>query len=433
MAARPRPLRGTVTVPGDKSISHRALLLSGLASGPAVVSNVNLGADVLATCRFLCALGVGCEIDHANHVVQVYGRGWEGLREPDDVIDAANSGTTLRIGLGVLAGAPVAAVMTGDRSLRSRPMGRVVEPLRALGARIDGRHHGKHAPLWVRGGGLRGADVSIEVASAQVKSAVLLAGLRASGTTSVTEPGRSRDHTERMLGAAGIEVQRAGETVAVAGGQELVACDRRVPGDLSSAMYLVVAASLIEGSDLTVADVGLNPTRVAGLEALAAMGADVRFEHLEDLGGEPVGRVRARTSELLATDVSAEVVPRLVDEVPALAVAATQARGETHIRGAGELRVKESDRIEALAAGLQALGAAVEARPDGLVIRGPTPLRGGHVDARGDHRIALALAVAGLVSGAAVDIEGWECTRVSVPGWSDVVAAAQGRNEGGGA
>jgi 3-phosphoshikimate 1-carboxyvinyltransferase len=422
----PTPLAGRVTVPGDKSISHRALLLNALAPGASVVSNVNLGSDVAATCRFLSALGATCEVDATNHEVQVYGCGWGGLKEPEDVLDAGNSGTTLRVGLGLLAGAPLGSVVSGDASLRRRPMLRVVNPLRRLGAVIDGRRNGDLAPLWIRGGGLVGADLAIEVASAQVKSALLIAGLAAAGTTSVTEPAPSRDHTERMLAAAGARLDRADRTVTVSGGHELEVLDRRIPGDLSSAMFLIVAGALIPGSDLEVAGVGLNPTRAGGLEVLEAMGADLEVRCAEDWGGEPVGSVRVRAAELTGIEIAPEIVPSLIDEIPVLAVAATQARGTTEIRGAAELRVKESDRIEALATGLGVLGADVRPTRDGLVIHGSTKLCPGRVDARGDHRMALSFAVAGLVSGCEVNVQGWESVEVSFPGWEEVVAAARG-------
>jgi 3-phosphoshikimate 1-carboxyvinyltransferase len=421
-----RPLVGSVAVPGDKSISHRALILGALADGPAVVSNLNPGADVRATCEVLGQLGVTW--DASKDAVEMQGCGVDGLREPDDVLDARNSGTTIRLGLGLLAGAPLGAAITGDASLRRRPMRRVVEPLRRLGATIDGRGDGDRAPLWVRGGSLRGADIVTEVASAQVKSAVLIAALGARGTTSVTEPAPSRDHTERMLAAAGVVVDRSGPTVSVAGGQGLRATDRRVPGDISSAMYLAVAAALIGGSHLEIIDVGLNPTRCGGLEVLDAMGADLRAEVLDEWGGEPVGRVTVRASELHGTDIDPALVPSLVDELPVLAVAASQARGATAITGAQELRVKESDRIEVLAAGLRQLGADVEARPDGLVVHGPARLRSARVDAHGDHRMALSFAVAGLISGREVEIKGWESVAVSFPSWSEVLSAA---TEGG--
>jgi 3-phosphoshikimate 1-carboxyvinyltransferase len=425
MATDPQPLVGCVTVPGDKSITHRALLLSALAPGPALLSGANLGEDVLTTCRVLSSLGARCQPRPDNHEVKLYGCGWEGLREPEDVLDAGNSGTTLRIGLGLLAGAPGGVAITGDASLRRRPLLRVVAPLRKMGATIDGRRGGDRAPLWVRGGPLQGRDLAIGVPSAQVKSALLLAGLRARGTTSIREPTPTRDHTERMLSSAGVRLEKVGGTLRLEGGQQPFAANRRIPGDLSSAMYLIVAAALIDGSDLEIRDVGLNPTRCGALDLLSAMGADLEVERRDDWGGEPVGRVRVRSAQLEGTEIGPEAVPGLIDELPVLMVAATQARGRTVLRGAGELRIKESDRIDTLVKGLATLGADVAAMPDGLVVRGPTALTSGRVDARGDHRMALSFAVAGLVAGGGVEVAGARSARVSFPQWPEVVAAAQ--------
>jgi len=425
-AERPRPLRGTVSVPGDKSISHRALILGALGRGRSLVHGLNRGRDVASTIALVTQLGAACEPAESNDELYVDGCGWDGLREPQDVVDAGNSGTTARLGLGLLAGAPLGAALTGDLTLRRRPMLRVVVPLRAMGARIDGRADGDRLPLWIRGGALRGIEWDTRVASAQVKSALLLAGLRATGPTSVTEPAPSRDHTERMLAAAGVDVRRSGRTVTVEGGVELSPFDRVVPGDLSAAMFLLVGASLIPGSDLTVGGVGLNPTRGGALEVLARMGADLTVERVGEHGGEPYGNVTARATELSASEVRGDEVPALIDEVPALAVAASQASGTTRIGGAQELRVKESDRIDSVARTLAALGGEVEALPDGLLIRGPTRLHGGSVDAAGDHRIALAAALAGVVAGARVEVRDWSCVETSWPGWEEAVREAQG-------
>lgn len=421
-----RPLRGAISVPGDKSISHRALVLAGLARGLSVVRGVNLGDDVRATAGALQLLGVGCRVDDANREVKVEGRGWDGLEEPEDVIDAGNSGTTVRTLAGVCAAIEGLSILSGDATLRHRPMLRVVAPLRQMGAAIDGRAHGDRAPLAIRGGDLSGIDLEMTVASAQVKTAVLLAGLRATGTTSVTEPVPSRDHTERMLAAAGIEVRAQGATVSVDGG-EPAPLDWRIPGDVSAAMFLVVAALLLPGSDLIITDVGINPTRSGGLDALAGMGAQLDVDVLDNVGGEPVGRIAARTSDLKGVRIADAEASGVMDEIPVLAVAATQAEGETVVTGAQELRVKESDRIAAMVEGLRALGADVEELPDGIVIRGPTRLAGGTIDSRGDHRIALAFAVAGLVAQGPVRVNGWGCVDTSFPEFLDVLGRAQGR------
>lgn len=429
-----RPLGGSLRLPGDKSISHRALILSALAAGRSQLTNLNTGADVRATATALQRFGVTCVIEEGDLVpvtgaakmarAVVEGSGWAGLREPEAIIDVGNSGTTMRTLLGVGAGIPALTVLTGDFSIRQRPMLRVVVPLRQMGAAIDGRDHGEHAPLTVRGGGLVGVDHRLPVASAQVKTALLLAGLNASGTTEVIEPAASRDHTERMLATAGAAVAIEGRTVRVTGGRDLAPVDRAIPGDLSSALFLIGAALLVPGSDLTIEEVGLNPTRTAALEVLAQMGADVT---VTETGGddEPYGTVAVRHSELHATTIGGEIIPGLIDELPVLATLATQAEGITEISGARELRVKESDRIATLARGLAALGARVEERPDGMVIEGPTPLVGGEVDSMHDHRIAMSFAVAGLVSEGNVKVKGWSSVETSFPEFLDLLGVAQ--------
>lgn len=421
---RARPLRGAVSVPGDKSISHRALVLAALAPGRSVVRRPNLGEDVRATARVLTQLGAVCSVEPERSRCVVEGCGLRGLTESDDVLDAGNSGTTIRTLLGVCAGLDGLSVLTGDDSLRSRPMLRVVAPLRQMGALIDGRRHGDRPPLVVRGAELSGVDVELSVASAQVKTALLLAGLGASGTTSVTEPAPSRDHTERMLEHLGVILAREERRVALAGGQELQTFDAEVPGDVSSAMFLVAAAAVVPGSDLTLTDVGLNPTRRAALEVLAAMGADLDWSESAATLGEPVGEVRVRHAPLRGVPVDPALVPSLIDEIPALAVVASQAEGATTFTGAAELRVKESDRIAALVTGLKALGGDAEELPDGLIVRGPTPLSGGEIESHGDHRIALAFAVAGLVASGSVRVRGWSCVDTSFPEFLDLLGEA---------
>jgi len=412
-------------VPGDKSISHRALLLSALAEGDSNVEGLATGDDVARTAVALRLLGARVE-QIGDTRVEVEGRGGAGLIEPDDVIDVGNSGTTIRCVAGICSRVRGVSVLTGDSSVRRRPMARVVEPLRAMGARIEGRAGGTKAPLVVEGGPLVGAAHKLEVASAQVKTALLLAALGADGTTSVEEPHRSRDHTERMLGAAGVTIRTTGSTTEVVGDQPVMPMSWSVPGDISSAMYLVVAALLVPGSDLVVRDVGLNPTRIGALEVLKAMDADLEWEVERVAGGEPVGALRARHSDLRGTAVGGEVVPRLIDEIPVLAVAATQAEGETKFTDAAELRVKESDRIAAVTDALRALGATVEPLPDGLVVSGSTRLSGGRVDAVGDHRVALSLAIAASVASDEVTIEGWGAIDTSFPEFKRTFAAARG-------
>jgi 3-phosphoshikimate 1-carboxyvinyltransferase len=420
-----KPLRGRASLPGDKSISHRALMAATLAAGRSRIANVNVADDVRATAEILTAVGGEARIDRDKTEAVVEGCGWEGLREPEAVLDAGNSGTTLRAMLGLCSAIPGLSVLTGDASLRRRPMLRAVVPLRQMGASIDGRAHGDRAPLTVRGEVLHAVQVDLSVASAQVKTALLLAGLRADGTTVVTEPAASRDHTERMLGARGARVERDGLSVSVRGGEEIIPMDMTVPGDLSSAAFLIVAALLCPGSEIELLGVGLNPTRSGLLETLVEMGASIRTDATDGDGGEPAGSVWVEHSQLTGVDV--DVSPSLLDEVPILCIAATQAEGRTHIRGAGELRVKESDRIAAMTDGLTRLGADVEAHPDGLVITGPTPLGGGDIDPRGDHRIALAFAIAGLISQENVVVHGWSCVDTSFPEFLDVLGRLQDR------
>lgn len=416
---------GSITVPGDKSISHRALILSALAEGKSSVRRVNLGQDVRATAQVLDMLGPTVTRDEANARVEVEGRGLRGLSEPSDVLWAGNSGTTLRCMLGVCAAIPGLSVLTGDLSLRSRPMLRVVAPLRQMGARIDGREFGALAPLTVRGGDLTGLDLDMDVASAQVQTSVLLAGLAAEGTTSVTEPGPLRDHTERMLAAAGVDVKRSGSTVTVVGGREPEPREWSIPGDISSAAFLIAGALLLEGSDLTIDEVGLNPTRTGALDVLQRMGAQLETSVNDERGGEPAGTVKVGFSELEATTVDNQEVPRLIDELPVLAVVATQAHGTTEFTGAAELRVKESDRIDTVVNALRVLGADVGALPDGIRVSGPTPLNGGEVDARNDHRVALALAVAGFIATDTVRVLGWSSVDTSFPEFLDVLSEAR--------
>ena len=419
-----RPLRGSIAIPGDKSISHRALILAALASGPSVLARTNFGADVKATAAALTQLGATCMVDEDNRQVKVQGVGSTGLRESEGVLDAGNSGSTMRMMLGVCAGLGGLSVLTGDASLRRRPMLRVAAPLRQMGAVVDGRDHGNLAPLAIRGGDLTGIEIELPVASAQVKSAVMLAGLSATGTTRVTEPGASRDHTERMLKALGVPVVTEGWSVSVTGGATWDAFSAVIPGDISSAMFLIAAAAMVPGSALTLTDVGLNPTRRAALDVLVAMGSDVTWMEETSSLGEPIGSVSVSCQPLKGVAVDPGLVPSLIDEVPALAVIATQAEGETRFTGAHELRVKESDRIAALVSGLKTLGADAEELPDGLVVRGPATLHGGEIDSRGDHRIALAFAVAGLLSIEKVRVVGWSCVDTSFPEFLDLLGEA---------
>jgi 3-phosphoshikimate 1-carboxyvinyltransferase len=420
-------LLGEIVLPGDKSVSHRALICAALAQGRSRLRGLNAGQDVAATARALTSLGAACRSYRNNTTAEVDGCGWAGLVEPEDVIDVGNSGTSLRLLAAVCAAAPGLSVLTGDATLRRRPMLRVAAPLRAMGAMVEGRGHGARAPIVIRGGELRGIDWASDVASAQVKSAVLLAGLAAEGASTVVEPAPSRDHTERMLAARGVPVVRKGTAVTVQGGHELQPGEHRIPGDLSSALFPLTAAALVPGSDLTAVDVGVNPTRSGALEVLRAMGAEVDIVTTGELSGEPVGRVRVRAGPLRATELGGSAIPGLIDEIPVLSIAACGAEGETVIRDASELRVKESDRVATMVEGINALGGSARSLPDGLAIKGPAELQDGHVDAHGDHRVALAFAVAGLVWNREVAVKGWAAVNTSFPEFHAVMAAARGR------
>lgn len=416
-------LRGTLEVAADKSISHRALLLAALAHGTTRITHHLHSADVSATWQALAALGVS--LRHENHDVVVDGVGLSGFSAPSAPIDCQNSGTTMRILAGILAGQRLTAELIGDESLSRRPMKRIIEPLRAMGASIGGAL-GDVPPLRIEGRRLRGVGHTLDVASAQVKSCLLLAGLHAEGVTTVTEPAASRDHTERMLRHFGVCVASHGLTHSIEGGQQLEARDVTVCADLSSAAFLLVGALIVPDSELVLRGVGVNPTRAGVLEALRDMGACIEKDNEREVSGEPVADLTARTSGLDGVTLGGEMIPGLVDEVPIIAVAATQAEGTTVIRDAAELRVKETDRIAGLTLELRKMGASIEERPDGMVIEGPTPLHGTGVQSHGDHRIAMALAIAGLVAQGETRVCGAECIDVSYPGFAQALIKASG-------
>lgn len=442
----PATLRGDVTVPGDKSITHRAVMLNAIASGTATVTGAGLGADCLSTAACVRALGATVrrlwptaeltddlrrdpasgKDDRADAVLIIEGVGLTGLAEPADVLDAGNSGTTSRLLTGILAGQPFFSVLTGDASLRSRPMGRVVEPLRAMGARITARRGDTLLPLAVAPSNLRGRELAMRVASAQLKSCLLLAGLYAEGTTEIVQPEASRDHTERLLAAQGARLNAEGLRLRIEGRPALRAVDVRVPGDISSAAFWLVGACVHPNARITVRDVGVNPTRTGILDVLREMGATIAVENERIEGGEPVADVTAESSRLRGVEVGGATIPRLIDEVPVLAVAAAVAEGVTVIRDAEELRVKESDRLAAVASELRRLGAAVEEHPDGLTITGGR-LTGGEAESYGDHRMAMSLAIAALAAAGPVLINGGECVDISYPTfWPDLERLAPG-------
>jgi len=412
-------VEGEIRVPGDKSISHRAALLGGMAHGETYVSNFLLGQDCLSTLRCLSQLGVPWERQGTE--VWIRGEGMEAWQEPSDVLDAGNSGTTSRLMLGVLAGSSFAVTFTGDESLRSRPMRRVADPLKQMGAQIMGRQGGNLFPLTMSGGHLQGQSFRTTVASAQVKSAIILAGLRASGETRVEEPALSRDHTERMLRGFGVEVLSEKTVVRVHGGASLTAQNVSVPGDISSAAFFLVLGSLMGRGEIILPNVGVNPTRTGILDALRAMGADIELLDSSEVCGEPRATLRVRPARLKGIEIGGELIPRLIDEIPILAVAASLAEGETVIRDAAELRVKETDRIRTVAEGLNALGAKVEELPDGLRIHGQLALRGGQASSLGDHRLAMGWAIAGMLSREGVSVEDMAAADVSYPDFLAVI------------
>jgi 3-phosphoshikimate 1-carboxyvinyltransferase len=411
--------RGRFTLPGDKSLCHRLAILGALAEGTTRLSNFAFSADCSSTLGCLATLGVPVSRDGRG--VSIEGRGWRGLTAPSRPLDAGNSGSTLRMLAGVLAGRPFASILTGDDALSRRPMERVAEPLRAMGARVS-THEG-HSPVTIEGGSLRGITWVLPVPSAQVKTALLLAGLQAEGTTTVVEPHPSRDHTERLLPLFGIEPETSGSAVSVRCHDRLRPVEMDVPGDVSSAAFFIVAALVRPDSFVRVDRVLLNPRRTAFLDVLREMGAQVE-SGVDVAGPEPTGWIEARSSRLVGTTIPPSLVPLLIDEIPALAVAGAHARGIFEVTGAHELRLKESDRIAALAEGLARLGADVEELRDGLAIRGGRPLRGAAVRSWGDHRIAMALAVAALGASGETEIEGSDCVSVSFPGFFDSLQAA---------
>jgi len=422
---RPRSLRGEAHVPGDKSISHRSLFHNAIAEGTARVENLGPGDDVRSTAAAMRALGVRID-DLEPNAYLVHGRGAR-LVEAEDFIDAGNSGTTTRLIAGILAAQPFLTVVTGDESLRSRPMDRVIEPLRAMGAQAFGRRDNDYLPMAIVGGDLHGIQYTLPMASAQVKSCLLLAGALASGETHIEEPAASRDHTERMLAAQGADIEVDGRDIVVRGGRPMRAVDVVVPGDTSAAAFWIVAACIHPDAEITVRGVGLSEGRTGIVDALEAMGADIEVSNRRVVAGEPVGDLTARSSRLRGTTIGGDLIPRLIDEVPVLAVAAALAEGDTVFSEAEELRYKESDRIAVVAEELGKLGARIDERPDGMVIHGGTRFTGGAGDSHKDHRMAMALAVAGLISDEPVIVGRGQAVSISYPSfWEDLDRLSQG-------
>lgn len=414
-------VRGEIAVPGDKSISHRSIMLGAIANGTTTVRGFLRGGDNMATMGAFRAMGV--QIDDDGESVVIQGKGLHGLSEPGDVIDCGNSGTTIRLITGLLAGQSFFSVVTGDQYLRKRPMKRVVEPLTRMGARILGRSQGSLAPLAISGGALNAIGYESPVSSAQVKSAVMLAGLYADGATSIREPSLSRDHSERMFRLFGASLEVFNSGVTVKGGVELQGQEITVPGDISSATFFMVAALITPGSELLIRNVGVNPTRTGAIDILRAMGGDIQLLDQRELSGEPVADILVRASRLKGCAIAGSVVPRAIDEFPAICVAAACAEGLTTIREARELRVKETDRISAMATNLRTLGVTVEECDDGMTISGVERLAGGSVESFGDHRIAMSMAVAALVSTDGITIADTGCVATSFPSFFPLLEA----------
>lgn len=406
-------LKGEIYVPGDKSISHRSIMLGAIANGVTTVRGFLRGEDNLATMAAFRAMGV--RIDDDGQVLVVHGKGLHGLEEPSDVMDCGNSGTSIRLLTGLLAGQNFFSVLTGDQYLRKRPMKRVVEPLSRMGARILGRNKGSLAPLAISGGTLNAIGYESPVSSAQIKSAIMLAGLYADGETSVREPSLSRDHSERMFSLFGAALTSFHNGVTVKGGVELQGQDIHVPGDISSAAFFLVAALITPDSELLIRNVGVNPTRTGIIDVLRSMGGKIELLNERELSAEPVADILVRSSRLKGVRIDGSVVPRAIDEFPAICVAAACAEGCTTIRDARELRVKETDRIAAMATNLRRLGVSVDEVDDGMDITGVERLAGGVAESCGDHRIAMSLSVAGLVAAGTVTVNDIDCVATSFP------------------
>ncbi|WP_432359049.1 3-phosphoshikimate 1-carboxyvinyltransferase [Sporosarcina sp. UB5] len=410
-------LKGSLRVPGDKSISHRAIMLASIAQGRTVVKGFLDGEDCLRTVEIFKRLGVSIERNGTDVVID--SPGMENWTSPTKELYAGNSGTTARLMLGILSGSKVTSILTGDDSLSKRPMKRVTTPLHSMGAAISGKEGGDFLPLSIVGSTLEGIDYNMPVASAQVKSAILFAGLNAKGETIVRETTVSRDHTERMFEQFGVKLERDGNIVKIQGGQSLTGANVKVPGDISSAAFFMAAAAMIEGSEVQFVDVGLNPTRTGIIEVLQQMGAEVEILEKHGETGEPYGVVKVTHSRLEGTEISGEIIPTLIDELPIIALMATQATGKTIIKDAAELRVKETDRIAAVTDELTKLGAKVEATEDGMIIEGPTALVGGKLQSYGDHRIGMMAAIAALVSDGPIEIKDPSCINISYPDFFD--------------
>ncbi|WP_425481978.1 3-phosphoshikimate 1-carboxyvinyltransferase [Cytobacillus depressus] len=406
-------LKGTIAIPGDKSISHRSIMFGAIAKGETTVTNFLLGEDCLSTIS--CFRKLGVSIEQLEDKVIIYGNGIDGLKEPSDILDVGNSGTTIRLLLGILAGRPFHSVLIGDESIGKRPMTRVTKPLQTMRAVIHGRKNGEFTPISITGGDLSPLEYVLPVASAQVKSAILFAGLQANGTTTIIEPAKTRDHTERMIQKFGGSFEVDGCTVKIKGGQVLTGTEIHVPGDISSAAFFLAAGAIVPNSEITLKNVGLNPTRTGIIDVLKEMGADFTILPYDKDAFEPSGDIIIKTSNLKGITIEGELIPRLIDEIPIIALLATQAEGETIIKDAEELKVKETNRIDTVVGELSKLGANIKATDDGMIIQGKSELIGGTVSSYGDHRIGMMLSIAAAICKDKVFLENEESIYISYP------------------
>ena len=412
-------LRGEITVPGDKSISHRSVMLGSIAKGDTRISGFLTGEDCLSTIDCFKKLGIDIEVNGTD--VTVHGKGLKGLSAPAETLDVGNSGTTLRLMSGILSAQPFTTRLTGDSSIQKRPMGRVASPLGLMGAKITSENEKMTAPLTIEGQKLHGIDYTLPVASAQVKSALILAGLYADGETRITEPEATRDHTEIMLNYLGADIRKEGDTIVVRPAAELTGKDITVPGDISSAAYFIAAALISKDSEVLIKNVGVNPTRTGIITAFKAMGGNIELTNERTLCGEPVADILVRSSRLHGVVIKGAIIPKLIDEIPVIAAAACYASGETVIADAAELRVKESDRIKTMAAELGRMGATVIQTDDGMIILGGIPLHGAVCESYNDHRVAMSVAVAALGAKGETQIKDCGCVDISFPGYFDAL------------
>ncbi|QUH24833.1 3-phosphoshikimate 1-carboxyvinyltransferase [Serpentinicella alkaliphila] len=411
-------IQGKIKVPGDKSISHRAIMLASISEGKSVIDGFLFGEDCLSTVSCFRKLGISININEGQ--IEVEGKGLYGLSEPEDILDAGNSGTTMRLMTGILAGQSFLSIITGDDSLRKRPMERIALPLRKMGASINGRKGGKLAPVVIEGKNLEGIEYILPVSSAQIKSAVLLAGLYADGETTVEEDVQSRDHTEKMLEFFGAKITKDNNRVTVSP-SVLKAQNITVPGDISSAAFFMAAAAAIPGSYLIIEGVGINQTRSGIIDVLTEMGAKIQVENIKHSGGEEIGDIHIEGVNLKGVNISKAIIPRLIDEIPVLAVIAAKAEGITRITGAEELKVKETNRISTMVSEMKKVGIEVNELPDGMEIIGGSKINGGTVESHGDHRVAMAMAICGLLADEPIKILGNECIDISFPDFENIL------------